>query len=136
MISRMPPNRRALSRIRPVVEGTKRPFNIDLVMRRVARAVRPYAKAALFDLAEQGFTSPFEQLVACIISIRTLDQVTVPTAQNLFHNARTPAEVARLSVQKLDRLIHRCSFHEDKRSEEHTSELQSPCNLVCRLLLE
>src|SRR5688500_19868231 len=26
--------------------------------------------------------------------------------------------------------VHRC------RSEEHTSELQSPCNLVCRLLLE
>src|SRR5205807_2897236 len=25
---------------------------------------------------------------------------------------------------------------EDYRSEEHTSELQSPCNLVCRLLLE
>src|SRR3989454_10322752 len=24
----------------------------------------------------------------------------------------------------------------DYRSEEHTSELQSPCNLVCRLLLE
>src|SRR2546426_6105034 len=24
----------------------------------------------------------------------------------------------------------------DFRSEEHTSELQSPCNLVCRLLLE
>src|SRR5256885_12026915 len=26
-----------------------------------------------------------------------------------------------------------CRVH---RSEEHTSELQSPCNLVCRLLLE
>src|SRR2546426_8322285 len=25
---------------------------------------------------------------------------------------------------------------DDPRSEEHTSELQSPCNLVCRLLLE
>src|SRR3989454_4137585 len=25
---------------------------------------------------------------------------------------------------------------QDPRSEEHTSELQSPCNLVCRLLLE
>src|SRR5256885_6794188 len=24
----------------------------------------------------------------------------------------------------------------EERSEEHTSELQSPCNLVCRLLLE
>src|SRR5256885_2612424 len=27
------------------------------------------------------------------------------------------------------------SFVIDPRSEEHTSELQSPCNLVCRLLL-
>src|SRR5256885_6294419 len=27
-------------------------------------------------------------------------------------------------------------FREMERSEEHTSELQSPCNLVCRLLLE
>src|SRR5205807_4219137 len=26
--------------------------------------------------------------------------------------------------------------HQVGRSEEHTSELQSPCNLVCRLLLE
>src|SRR5688500_19365223 len=30
--------------------------------------------------------------------------------------------------------IRGCRDHE--RSEEHTSELQSPCNLVCRLLLE
>src|SRR5256885_12206751 len=28
------------------------------------------------------------------------------------------------------------AHHEHGRSEEHTSELQSPCNLVCRLLLE
>src|SRR2546426_4781726 len=27
-------------------------------------------------------------------------------------------------------------LEEASRSEEHTSELQSPCNLVCRLLLE
>src|SRR5256885_6187354 len=28
------------------------------------------------------------------------------------------------------------ALQESPRSEEHTSELQSPCNLVCRLLLE
>src|SRR5256885_11079819 len=28
------------------------------------------------------------------------------------------------------------TMQKDARSEEHTSELQSPCNLVCRLLLE
>src|SRR2546426_6988831 len=31
---------------------------------------------------------------------------------------------------------NRQSYLEQIRSEEHTSELQSPCNLVCRLLLE
>src|SRR5256885_11305106 len=30
----------------------------------------------------------------------------------------------------------RSVFDRANRSEEHTSELQSPCNLVCRLLLE
>src|SRR2546426_3629786 len=34
------------------------------------------------------------------------------------------------------RVINTVSDTLDARSEEHTSELQSPCNLVCRLLLE
>src|SRR5256885_9339511 len=33
------------------------------------------------------------------------------------------------------RFVRRYAHH-GHRSEEHTSELQSPCNLVCRLLLE
>src|SRR5256885_10077884 len=32
--------------------------------------------------------------------------------------------------------FHDCINIQLYRSEEHTSELQSPCNLVCRLLLE
>src|SRR3989454_8782118 len=38
-----------------------------------------------------------------------------------------------------DGLVYVCNnggFEWHDRSEEHTSELQSPCNLVCRLLLE
>src|SRR2546426_3295067 len=41
--------------------------------------------------------------------------------------ARRPSSLDGLVVTLLDI---------SKRSEEHTSELQSPCNLVCRLLLE
>src|SRR2546426_8130989 len=33
-------------------------------------------------------------------------------------------------------LFDRAKGYVGRRSEEHTSELQSPCNLVCRLLLE
>src|SRR5256885_4877127 len=35
-----------------------------------------------------------------------------------------------------DLRIRRAGRPDGCRSEEHTSELQSPCNLVCRLLLE
>src|SRR5256885_9807633 len=34
------------------------------------------------------------------------------------------------------RAFPRMRWTRGRRSEEHTSELQSPCNLVCRLLLE
>src|SRR5256885_10825733 len=37
---------------------------------------------------------------------------------------------------KIRRLNLRAVVRLSGRSEEHTSELQSPCNLVCRLLLE
>src|SRR2546426_6848179 len=47
------------------------------------------------------------------------------------------------AIRFLDRLrdedvaaVYKFDSKESLRSEEHTSELQSPCNLVCRLLLE
>src|SRR5256885_5991354 len=49
----------------------------------------------------------------------------------------------RRRVETLWKRVRLCSSREERppprrdcRSEEHTSELQSPCNLVCRLLLE
>src|SRR6478735_6989799 len=42
----------------------------------------------------------------------------------------------RRQHQNRDIAVHRFAAHRTARSEEHTSELQSPCNLVCRLLLE
>src|SRR5215467_2922956 len=43
-----------------------------------------------------------------------------------------------ISSPNLQMLETQCRFVDacKARSEEHTSELQSPCNLVCRLLLE
>lgn len=95
----------------------KRAFDsnvIDVMIRRIREAVSPFAKAALFELVENGFTTPFEQLVACIISIRTRDEVTVTTARQLFAIARTPGEMIRLTPEKIDHLIRACTFHERK----------------------
>src|SRR5256885_5951169 len=42
----------------------------------------------------------------------------------------------RLGENLLERFFVERVMDDRARSEEHTSELQSPCNLVCRLLLE
>jgi endonuclease-3 len=81
---------------------------------RLREAVAGYPKAAMFELHDEGFSSVFEVLVACIISIRTYEEVTLPTARKLFAAARTPADVAALSVRQIDDLIHACTFHEPK----------------------
>ncbi|HET6761399.1 MAG TPA: hypothetical protein VFH13_04825 [Gemmatimonadaceae bacterium] len=41
----------------------KRPFNIHAVLRRIRLEVKQFADAAMFDLAAQGYASPFHQLV-------------------------------------------------------------------------
>src|SRR2546426_9270348 len=47
-----------------------------------------------------------------------------------------PVPNQRGELLQLDRTEPERHGDEADRSEEHTSELQSPCNLVCRLLLE
>jgi endonuclease III len=103
----------------PQERTAKRPIDIDAMLDRIREVVRPLAKAALFELQEDGYGSTFEQLVACIISIRTLDEVMIRTARGFFEVARTPAEVARLSVEQIDELIHNSSFHEAKARQIH-----------------
>ena len=98
----------------------KQPFQIDAAMDRIREAVKPYAPAALFQLYDEGFQTPFEQLVACIISIRTLDEATLRLARRLFEKARTPEAVAGLSVEEIDRLIYGTTFHERKAAQIQT----------------
>jgi len=95
----------------------KQPFDIDLALARIEDTVRPWPKAALFQLAEEGFTSTFEQLLACMISIRTYDEVTLPVSRRLFARARSPAQVAALSWEELDGLISPSTFHERKANQ-------------------
>lgn len=77
-------------------------------------ATAPYPKAALFELYAEGHTSLFEILIACIISIRTRDETTLPVARALFAQAPTATDVAALSERELDRVIGACTFHEAK----------------------
>src|SRR5256885_13314381 len=76
--------------------------------------------------------------------IRRPPRSTLFPYTTLFRSPNSSSrKMSRLTVlSTVDRLTPRCSTAPlsstatSIRSEEHTSELQSPCNLVCRLLLE
>lgn len=97
--------------------ATKRPFNLDTTMTLLREAVRPFPKAAMFELAERGFASPFHQLVACIVSIRTRDEASLPISLRLFETATTPKDMAALPVEQLTALIRQSSFA-DRKAEQ------------------
>lgn len=94
-------------------------------MQLVREAIRPYPKAAMFELADDGHDSPFEQLVACIISIRTRDEASLPIARSLLARARTPVEMVSLGVAGIDLLIRGSTFHEGKAAQIHAIALRA-----------
>src|SRR2546426_2134246 len=62
---------------------------------------------SLFSLAQPSLAGPFAAVWALAFLLFVLELVLIASLED-----------------------------DEGRSEEHTSELQSPCNLVCRLLLE
>ncbi|HEX8701388.1 MAG TPA: endonuclease III [Myxococcaceae bacterium] len=99
--------------------GTKQPFDIDEVLRRIRGTVQEFADAAMFALAAKGHDTLFEQLVACILSIRTRDEVSLPTSLALLARARTPEAMSQLTPEQIDALIHPVTFHEPKAKQIH-----------------
>src|SRR2546426_5920777 len=60
-----------------------------------------------------------------------------PESTDCSRSYTSPTRAAlRLPASQRKSVTRSARSHLLLRSEEHTSELQSPCNLVCRLLLE
>jgi endonuclease-3 len=97
----------------------KEPFDIDQVLGRIRETVRSFADAAMFALSARGHTTLFEQLVACILSIRTLDEVSLPTSLALLQRARTPEAMSQLTVREIEDLIRPVTFPEPKAKQIH-----------------
>src|SRR3954447_3207404 len=95
-------------------ENLKEPIDIDAVFERLRRAVAKLPKAAMFDLRDRGYGSPFEQLVGNLISARTRDETTVEVCLRLFAEARTPQQFADLPEDRLVALLNGATFPEPK----------------------
>ncbi|MBY0332130.1 MAG: endonuclease III [Acetobacteraceae bacterium] len=92
----------------------KDPFDIDHVFRLLREATSGLPPAAMFAMRDAGYATPFEQLVAALVSARTRDETTIPVCRRLFALARTPEAMAALPEATIAAALHGATFPEPK----------------------
>jgi endonuclease-3 len=81
-------------------------------LREVRENVRPTTLAEI-----ERRRDPFRLLVACVISLRTKDEVTAQASARLFAVAATPEALARLPQSRIAKLIFPAGFYNTKAKQ-------------------
>jgi endonuclease-3 len=113
---------------------SKRPFDPIEAIRLLRIAVAGLPAPSMFELRNRGYGSLFQQIIACSISVRTYEEVSLPAAIRLFERAATAEAVAALPVAEIDALIAPATFHERKAhqiSQIAASVSRSGGDLAC-----
>lgn len=87
--------------------------DIDVAYRTLQREFSRHVMPVV-DLINVHTRDPFKVLLSTILSARTRDETTAAASRRLFEKVRTPADLSRLSVEQIDRLIYPVGFHEQK----------------------
>jgi endonuclease-3 len=67
--------------------------------------------------AEEKSRSPFRLLVACVISLRTKDEVTAESSRRLFEIAPDPQSLADLDTESIAKAIYPAGFYNTKAGQ-------------------
>ena len=74
----------------------------------ILKTTYPDAKCSL------DFTTPFELLVAVILSAQCTDERVNKTTPNIFTNYSTPEDFVKMPLETLENLVHSCGFYKNK----------------------
>ena len=96
-------------------------------MTRLGASLAPMEEPAVEKLADEEQSDPFKVLITTLLSAQTRDPVTLEASTRLFARASTPAEMSRLRVTTIEKLIYPVSFYRNKARH---------VKATCRQLLE
>jgi endonuclease-3 len=88
--------------------------NIDKIVQNLTEANQP--RSDFVNLMEE-FHNPYLVLIACILSLRTNDRTTYPATLRMLNLARTPDEMAKVSVEELEKAIYPVGFYSNKAKQ-------------------
>jgi endonuclease III len=92
------------------------PSELPEAFHRLRQAAQAWMVPVVVDMARKG-ASPYEILIAALLSARTLDTVTMVVAPRLFDLANTPERMVGLDEQAVERAIHGVTFSETKAKQ-------------------
>lgn len=73
-----------------------------------------YESAPVYSGPFSHKSSPFMELVSCLVSQRVRDEQTTAVCAKIFAVARTPDDLAAVSIPKLERLLYGAGFYRQK----------------------
>lgn len=88
-------------------------FDIHGVMAILAEEVKKWQSPAV-TIVSQREGNPFKVLVSCILSLRTQDRTTGPASERLFRLADSPAKMAALTRNIVEKAIYPVGFYRNK----------------------
>ena len=88
--------------------------DIHQVINILRQAVQAWQPALVDDMAETGETSPYQILIATILSLRTKDTLTAQVAPRLFELADTPYQMVKHSSEEVEKVIYPVGFYRNK----------------------
>ena len=84
--------------------------NISIVMKILKKDMNKFQNPVATEIGEKT-KSPYMVLVSCILSLRTMDKITGPVSRKLFETVKTPQDMNRLSLKKLQEIIKPVNFY-------------------------
>lgn len=85
--------------------------NIDKIVEGLKTAKQP--RSEFVELME-SFKDPYLVLIGCILSLRTNDKTTYPATLRMLELAKTPKDMAKVEVKKLETAIYPVGFYSNK----------------------
>lgn len=81
-------------------------------MRYITKIINLLKKQYAFDFHTSS--SPYKILISCLLSLRTRDEVSFPASGRLFRLAKTPKQMLRLNLKKIQKIIYPVCFYKTK----------------------
>ena len=103
--------------------------NIDLIVETLQN--NPTKKSDFVEFME-NIQDPFIVLIACILSLRTNDKITIGATKRMLELGNTPSQFAKLDIDTLSKTIYPVGFYKNKASQiiELSKELVNNYNSI------